>query len=156
MGHQLPAQLFRAGTQQRLDPLCPRDIGVDRDPAALGQRRAFDRDRPSVRSGSLHIVRFEGAGLIDPAFDKAFHILDRAIFAADREMTDGVFERRTGAGQVIGQVEHPPERFIAQGKPQVDVIDAERLADQVEPGGHQGLLLAVGHIQWRGLLDFHG
>jgi hypothetical protein len=59
----------------------PRDVGIDRHPAALGQRRALDRDRAAVRAAPLHVVGHEGARGLDPVAHEGRGIGHFAVFA---------------------------------------------------------------------------
>ena len=134
IGEKLIRELFGAGAQERLLPLCGGDVGIDGDPAALRQRRALDGNGAAIGAGALHVMRLEGAGDLDPAGDEILDLAHVAVIAAPGEKTDGRGEIRPRCHQFVGQGEHFLEAAVAHGEAQIAVIDGERLLDEVQPG----------------------
>ena len=120
------------------------DVGVDGDPAALGQGGTFDRDGAAIGAGTFHIMGFKRAGLFHPFGHKMRHVVHVAVFTQLCQQRDRFLKARTGGDQRFGEVEHLLERCITQHQPQIRVIDRQRLRDQVQPrSGHEFCLVIV-------------
>ena len=133
MGHHLFRKRIRPGVQQRLLLFDAGDVCVDGDPTPLRQRRAFDADSAPVGAGAFHVVRLKSAGDFDTFSDKGRDVVDGAVFAALCQMLDGVFECGSRCDQRVRQVKHLLKGCIADGQPQIIVINREGLRDQVQP-----------------------
>ena len=133
VGEQLLRQLRRPSAQQRLGPLDVGDVGINRHPAALRERRPLDREGAPVRPLPLDIVRLEPPRLVDALPDGRLGVGLRPVFAARDEEGDRVLEARARLDQPLGQVEHLLVAAVRHRQPQVGVEDRDRLRDQVQP-----------------------
>jgi hypothetical protein len=137
MFQKLVAQHLGAAAQQLLLPLDGGDVGIDRHPSAPGQGRALDRDRPPVGAPAFHVVGHEGAGRLHPVADEGRGIVHVAVFAGIDEVADRLLEPRSGGHELLRQSEHRLERPVADGEPQIPVIDRQGLLDQVQTRARQ-------------------
>ena len=137
MVQDLRGKLFGPGAQHRLVPLGFGDVGIDGDPAALRQGRPFDRDPAAIGALTFHVMCLEGAGLFNAQAHGLVRVVLRAVFAAQDQKADGVFEEGAGPGQVVGQIEQRLILAVGHRQPQVGIEDRQRLANQVQPRLHQ-------------------
>ncbi len=147
MFENLIGEFGRPRAQERVLAPDVGDVGIDGDPAALRQGRAFDRDGPPVRPDAFHVMRLEGARLVDADAHRLFGILDIAVFAAQDEIADGILERGAAAGQGVRQVEHLLVLAVRHGEPQVAVEDRQGLLNEVQPRlGEAGARIVRHHL----------
>ena len=132
MGQELIGQFFGMRAEQFLLPFDLGDIGIDGHPSAVGQGGTLDADRATVGALALHVMRHEGARLLDPVADEPFGILHLAIFAMGDEIADRVFETGARCHQMLRQAKHRAEGAIADRQAEIGIIDRQRLLNQVQ------------------------
>ena len=133
MVQHLFAQRVGSRPQQRFLTPDVSDVGIDGDPPALPQRRAFDSDPATICALAFKVMRLKGAGLFDAKGDRRFGVVLWAVFAAFDQEADRVFKAGTGLGQGVGQIEHRLILPVADRQPQIGVKDRQGLPDQVQP-----------------------
>ena len=138
-------KLFRAGAQKLFLTFDLGDVGIDRDPAALRQRRPLDGNPAAIGTFALHVMGLKGAGLFDALAHGGLGVVLGAVFAAPDQIADRVLECGAGTGQLVRQVEHRLIGPIDHRQSQIRIENRDRLLNQVQPGAGQCGVPVVSH-----------
>ncbi len=90
-------------------------------------------------------MRLEGKGETDLFINKSVYIVDSAILALFRQISDNVTKLRTGCYEAIGQGKHLLKSAVGDNKAQFLVMQGNRLFDQVQPRQDHVVARYVGH-----------
>ena len=125
------------------------DVGIQRDEAAVGQRKTPDRQQPPVRPQAQGLVHRERPRRGNPRGNLLVGIA-RAVLAAFRVVANELFEMGPRFRQFVREIEQFEKRAVAGDQAQLAVDHGDALIEQVQAGRHHFAIQAIADLH---LLD---